>query len=752
MDKKVFQNLMSAAKNGHETCLESLIRSETDVNAADDNGYTAVIYAAEYNSDICLSTLINAGADVNLVDNFGDTALTHAVENGYERCLDLLITAGADVNVVDSDGDAAVTLTVLNGHDRCLKCLIDAGADVKSVKTSTPIRQHWRKIFLSKTRGDIDEELTLLHIAAFEGYHTCLDLLIKAGADVNALTSSGETPLILASRNGHLQCVSLLTLANADKNVAENKYGNTALMAAVDGGFFEVVDAFLSTGADVNAVNKHGQSALSKAQTKRDYYITVQKERELSGQNVPEETTAEANSARCCLDSLIRANIESDPNANEAVLIVAAEWGLDNFVHHLIQLGVDENAGSSGKQASVAAASNGHIKIAEALVAAGADVNVADHHGYTAVTCAARRADNNFLKYLIRVKADVNIPVRGGRTALMLASSCGDDESVELLLAAGADVNANCMRGSNPLSSAASAGHLSILKRLLEAGADVVACADFAAFKAAQCGKDDCLRLLIDAGANINAKHRQGFTPLISACSQGHDACANMLLQSGADVNMTDNNGCSPLMKALERRKLPCLNLLIRAGADVNTVNSRRHTPLMLAVLYARQPQVSITPCIMLLKAGAHINIRNNRGRNALEESLSRYPHHHEKLQLLLLAAGEIIGDVSLVTRDEFGNTTVKLLPDYLQFAELKLCLKHMCRQAIRNHLLHLDPHRHLFYRIPQMGLDEILSSYLLYDVSLEDDDNQTDQCENTTSYAIDLFHNSTPPSLKPRP
>ena len=131
----------------------------------------------------------------------------------------------------------------------------------------------------------------------------------------------------------------------------------------------------------------------------------------------------------------------------------------------------------------------------------------------------------------------------------------GDDESVELLLEAGADVNANCMRGSNPLSSAASAGHLSILKRLLEAGVDVVACADFAAFRAAQCGKDDCLRILIEAGANINAKHRQGFTPLISACSQGHDVCANMLLQSGADVNMTDNNGCSPLMKALERRK-----------------------------------------------------------------------------------------------------------------------------------------------------------------------------------------------------
>ena len=168
---------------------------------------------------------------------------------------------------------------------------------------------------------------------------------------MNALTSSGETPLILASRNGHLQCVSLLTLTNAEKNIAENKNGNTALMAAVDGGFFEVVDVLLSTGADVNVVNKHGQSALSKAHTKHDYYINVQKERDLSGQVVPEETITGANSARCCLDSLIQANIESDANASDAVLIVAAERGLDNFVHHLIQLGVDVNAGSSGKKA-----------------------------------------------------------------------------------------------------------------------------------------------------------------------------------------------------------------------------------------------------------------------------------------------------------------------------------------------------------------------------------------------------------------
>ena len=48
--------------------------------------------------------------------------------------------------------------------------------------------------------------------------------------------------------------------------------------------------------------------------------------------------------------------------------------------------------------------------------------------------------------------------------------------------------------------------------------------------------------------------------------------------------------------------------------------------------------------------------------------------------------------------------------------------LKHICREAIRKHLLHLDPHQHLFGRIPRLGLPKALNQYLLHYESLEDD------------------------------
>lgn len=83
------------------------------------------------------------------------------------------------------------------------------------------------------------------------------------------------------------------------------------------------------------------------------------------------------------------------------------------------------------------------------------------------------------------------------------------------------------------------------------------------------------------------------------------------------------------------------------------------------------------------------------------------------ELNMVLFAAGE-------KTEDWMQITAAR----YLFFDDLKLCLKHKCREAIRKHLLDLDPHSHLFGRIPQLGLPSLLTEYLLYDQTLEDDDN----------------------------
>ena len=100
---------------------------------------------------------------------------------------------------------------------------------------------------------------------------------------------------------------------------------------------------------------------------------------------------------------------------------------------------------------------------------------------------------------------------------------------------------------------------------------------------------------------------------------------------------------------------------------------------------------------------------------------------NYEPAMMLLYAAGETL-----------EGTEEQKIPEELKFEEEKLQLKHICRMAIREHLLKLDPHQHLFGRIPKLGLPSALNRYLLFNISLEksgeeeeeDDDDDSDEEE----------------------
>ena len=81
---------------------------------------------------------------------------------------------------------------------------------------------------------------------------------------------------------------------------------------------------------------------------------------------------------------------------------------------------------------------------------------------------------------------------------------------------------------------------------------------------------------------------------------------------------------------------------------------------------------------------------------------------------LLLFASGEMVNTEQIEEIKNSGHAFV-----ISRCFEDDLDLKHLCREAIRKHLTNLDPHRHLFGRITQLGLPKAIVEYLLYDVSL---------------------------------
>ena len=94
----------------------------------------------------------------------------------------------------------------------------------------------------------------------------------------------------------------------------------------------------------------------------------------------------------------------------------------------------------------------------------------------------------------------------------------------------------------------------------------------------------------------------------------------------------------------------------------------------------------------------------------------------NKDLVLMLYAAGETIEGTTVERINNSGGVIQVLVPEYLKFSDLKLSLKHLCRQAIRKHLLDVDPYEHLFRRVPRLRLPASLSKYMLFDVSLNAD------------------------------
>ena len=121
--------------------------------------------------------------------------------------------------------------------------------------------------------------------------------------------------------------------------------------------------------------------------------------------------------------------------------------------------------------------------------------------------------------------------------------------------------------------------------------------------------------------------------------------------------------------------------------------------------------------------------MNNNHSENALTYHLSFYRGHPDRIKKdvcnVLHAAGETIHNASVEQ------------PDFMKH---DVTLKHLCREAIRKHLLNVNPNQHLFERVLQLGLPSSLAEHLLYDVLLNDDDNDSEDDDDEDNHDNDDY------------
>ena len=597
------------------------------------------------------SLLIRFGADVNGF-SFGFphrlkwTALRIAVARGNVDLVRYLLASGADVdNTVRSELFPEVKFTLL------VQATADAGANTANSELFRLLINHGARSSVNKASevseacfaiGGIGcrysctlQEATAIQLATESGNIEHVEILLEAGADVNAPAcgENGQTALQVAITRRHSEIASLLLARGAKVNAQGNSdtvAPRTALGAAVEMNNVEFVHLLLRWGADANApsFSVFGSTPIEAAKAQPNGSDIVKVLLSHGAVDRTLDSRIELRDAVRRYDlAAVRALIKNGASIDMSIIKgdspfdggvstnrTILHWALEKvpkiyytdyasifkyaqpilnveLFRLLVTSIVDINAHQNKTRLEpiiFPALVSRDIRILEMLLDAGIDVNTT-YHDLTPLQLAAGMENLNAVRLLLEYGAEMDKVVANNKLATTaLQASLYDRhyksalvlDTFYYLLDYGAKINAPvAARGLSELTSAVKIGDITLVERLLDLGADI----------------------------NSSPAPRDGYTALQAAVSYRRDVqLVELLLNAGADVNAPNPNdyGLTALQEASRNGSLTIVQRLIEAGADVNAPASKRGW----TALQAASEGGHIMIAQQLIEAGANVN------------------------------------------------------------------------------------------------------------------------------------------------
>ncbi len=477
---------------------------------------------------ICGGAIVTAVGVAAAADS--DLRLVNAVAEQDRATVRALLKQRVNVNVARADGATALLYAAHWNDVEIVELLLRAGANPNAAD---------------------DHGVTPLARACENVSIGVIETLLRAGANPNAAQTSGLTPLMIAARTGSARAVRALVASGANVNAATVDTRNTALMWAIAGRHPEVVRALVEAHADVHVSAANGLTPLLIAARNGDI-----------------------DTAR----TLVAAGVDVNETGTERIHVMpfAIVTGQAAFALFMLEQGADPNGAMAGvralhtavagvrpwltewSQKYGAAARIRDVAPAErralvkALLARGADPNARiatsavfepwlaypRKGAFESYSCGTGDLRDATPLWLVshaangiggRVYAGVDAPDRGDG---MSETSRTDVELIRTLLAAGADHRLTTDDGTTPLMAAAGLGRCTN-ERTLRRGVRLPAA-------------EDAVKLLLDAGADVNAVNEGDFTALHAAAYRGLNEVIRILVERGANINARDYRGRTP--------------------------------------------------------------------------------------------------------------------------------------------------------------------------------------------------------------
>jgi ankyrin repeat protein len=271
------------------------------------------------------------------------------------------------------------------------------------------------------------------------------------------------------------------------------------------------------------------------------------------------------------------------------------------------------------------AAHNNDADGVDRLIKAGASLNAKNEYGATPLSEAAMNGNTVIIEKLLKAGADPNLAAADGMTPLMIVARSTNVKAARLLLEHGANVNAaEDQKKQTALMWASAQNRPEMVKELVARGADVNA----RAFINPTANAMFTNATPMDWPSNVSTEPRAtyrapgGLTPLLYATREGCLECVKALVQGGANLDLQDPEGVTPLIMAVSNMHFDTAAYLIKAGANVDKWDLWGRSPLYCAVDVntlphggrADRPSLDETTNLhvieMLLEAGANPNLQ----------------------------------------------------------------------------------------------------------------------------------------------